>query len=208
MFANLEGDAASSEYSSYLVSFLSNLKDDENKVLFELSGDSAQCRIFIHWGGGEREDVLFYEREITKLLENKWRLFSLGTNRNNIFNVDRNKIIVPASAKELDEIEKKFANEQDFGGVVADSVLTKVANRDGELGKNDRTALESLMCEMKRRILFSSLPEDKKKELLIGIGEILISCSSNRLGSCSILKFSDIAVSVARKILNKEVFNG
>lgn len=211
LFAKLQEDT-NTESSGFLYSLLSNLKDDEDKVLLDLSGTNVQCRIFIHWGGGEREDVLFYEREVTKLLDNRWKLFSLGTNRNNLFNVDRDRIIIPASVKELDEIEKKFANEQDFGGVVADSALTKIANRAEKLVGDDIEALSFLMHEMKQRILFSSLNMTKKKEFLVGIAEIesklLAECSVNTQGTVEISGLSVKAVSVARKILNKEVFHG
>lgn len=68
----------------------------------------GQCCIFLHWGEANAEEMFFYEDKIQGYLPNIWRMFSIGTHRNNVFNVDRDPIIVPYEKSVLQELEYKI----------------------------------------------------------------------------------------------------
>ena len=99
---------------------LQGLRDEDGKPI--LAG-SVQGRIFIHWGGGERDSIMFYEQIVTENLPDNWRLYSLGTNRNHLFPVDGVRILVPNDPLGLQELERKFSGESDF--LCVRDVLTK-----------------------------------------------------------------------------------
>ena len=105
-------DATSSDLSGGLWTVLQSLKDEDNNPI--IKGKEVQGRIFIHWGGGERDSILFYERKVTEALPPDWRLYSLGTNRNDLFPVDGESIIVPCAFDELQKLEKKFSGGSDL----------------------------------------------------------------------------------------------
>ena len=90
---------------------LQGLRDGDGKSVLT---ESVQGRIFIHWGGGERDSALFYERKVTEFLPPDWRLYSLGTNRNDLFPVDGEAIHVPCALVELQKLEKKFSGGSDL----------------------------------------------------------------------------------------------
>lgn len=201
--------------------FLGELKGvDGVKIL-----DKADVlyRIFIHWGGGHREQVLFYEREVQKWLEKKIRnarLYSLGTNRNDIFNVDRTTILIPSNAKELEALDDKFYKEQCFAGAMSDDPLSKVASctiREAdakqkiEITMGGRNAALERIVDLQNRILTSSLDNKIKNELLteIAAAKSVFKVSESVTDSNKSVEITvdEKTVRLARKILNKEVFN-
>lgn len=108
------------ELRGSLWNVLQGLRDEDGRPV--LAG-SVQGRIFIHWGGGERDSILFYEQKVTEFLPDNWRLYSLGTNRNHLFLVDGARIYVPNDSLELQELERKFSGESDF--LCVRDILTK-----------------------------------------------------------------------------------
>jgi len=195
--------------------YLGELKGaDATKIL---DADIAQYRIFIHWGGGQREQVLFYEREVQKWLSMpNVRLYSLGTNRNDIFNVDRLKIVIPAKLEELDAIDEKFYNEQRFAGVMSDGPLSLAASctRDKEIiiTEHERNAVFLRIENLKDRILTSSLETQVKNDLLIEIAAAMNDFKGKESANAPDMEVKitvdDKTARLARKMLNKEVFNG
>lgn len=189
-----------------------------------LDSNNMQCRIFIHWGGGQREQVLFYEREVSKRLQPllpTTRLYSLGTNRNDIFNIDRVKILIPARVEELDAIDEKFYNEQRFAGAMSDGPLSLVASCTGGgvgatheiiITEQERNAVFLRIAALKDRILTSSLETQVKNDLLIKIAAARNAFKGKEIvnvpGIEVKITVDEKTVSLARKMLNKEVFNG
>ena len=208
--------------SNLIKEFLRNLKGVDGKKI--LGNDDVQYRFFIHWGGGEREKVLFYEREVSKRLQKSYlnaRLYSLGTNRNDIFNVDRLKIVIPSKSEELDELDEQFYNEQRFAGAMSDEPLSLVASCAREnvaakqgilITKRERYAVFLRIEDLKDRILTPSLETQVKNELLIEIAAARNDFISSETDGDSDEKVEILVgektVKLARKILNKEVFNG
>lgn len=207
----VDGDSGS------VLNFLRGLKDEEGKCILEHS--KILCRIFIHWGGGETEQVLGCERAISEFLpkDGSWRVYSLGTNRNHLFNVDRQKIIIPSQPDVLDELDWKFYNEQKFAGCLTDAPLSKAAastpeNRTISIRVGEIMAVRERLCEMKNRVLLSNLNENTKLILLSSIMVALndfkcASDSQNNREEIQIVINEDTA-KLAKKIMNKEVFNG
>ena len=160
---------------------------------------------FYSLGGGEREQVLYYERKVSDLLPDKWRLYSLGTNRNELFSVDRSAIIIPSKAEDLEELGKKFFDEQMFTGVISDAPLSIVASLGGAI--NDETQINAAVLrlkELKNRILMSNLNQKRKCELLDEVAAALKDFE----GKSCITAINETTINLVRKILNKEVFNG
>ena len=184
-----------------------------------LDSNNMQCRIFIHWGGGQREQVLFYEREVSKRLQPllpTTRLYSLGTNRNDIFNIDRVKILIPARVEELDALDEKFYNEQRFAGAMSDGPLSLAASctRDKEIiiTEHERNAVFLRIENLKDRILTSSLETQVKNDLLIEISAAMNDFKGKESANAPNMEVKitvdDKTARLARKMLNKEVFNG
>lgn len=105
---------------NFLWRLLQGLRGEDKKKSFLAREENIYCRIFIHWGGGEREQILFYERKVSEILtflKGDWKLYSLGTWRNNLFSVDVDKIKIPCELHKLKELEKRFSDEAGFESV-------------------------------------------------------------------------------------------
>lgn len=90
--------------------------DAANLSLGELKIDKFPCTIFMHWGGGEETDYHNREIFIQKYLPAGWKFFSIGTRRNEVFNVDGSTIIIPDRLG-LEELERNL----DFEGKKVDA---------------------------------------------------------------------------------------
>ena len=189
-----------------LRNILAGLKDEDKNSILEIA--DVQCRIFIHWGGGEREQVLYYERMVSRLLPNDlpndWRLYSLGTNRNELFSVDRPKIIIPSKAEDLEELDRRFSEEQRSAGVISDVPLAIVASASGEIkNENQIKAVVSRLKELRDRVLLSNLEPKRKNELL----EEFAAALKDFEGKSCVAVINEKTMKLARQILNDEVFN-
>ena len=203
--------------SGAVMTFLHELKDKEGRSILEDS--KILCRIFIHWGGGESELVLGYERAISEFLpkDSSWRVYSLGTNRNHLFNVDRQKIIIPSQPDVLDELDWKFYNEQKFAGCLTDAPLSKAAastpeNRTISIRVGEIMAVRERLCEMKNRVLLSNLNENTKlillSSIMVALNDFKCASDSQNNGEEIQIVINEDTAKLAKKIMNKEVFNG
>ena len=69
------------------------------------------CCVFLHWGGGDDEAYRRREEFVRKNWPEEcegWRIYSIGTRRNNVFSVDEDLIIVPYEESVLQELEYKI----------------------------------------------------------------------------------------------------
>ena len=127
--------AQSNEAYGNLITFLK----EQLKIYGIVINAQSSCEyyVFIHWGGGDRNDILQYEKIVTSFLPQNWKLYSLGTFRNNLFSVDRDIIEVPCDLKELQELEKSFADEAGFE--LVKSVMTRYVVANENRNKTSQT---------------------------------------------------------------------
>lgn len=185
------------------------LKDDDFKV---------PCTIFMHWGGGGESDYEIREDAIRKRLpgakvgdgygdnDKGWKFFSIGTERNELFNVDGNLIIIPETREELEALERKFERKNLIGKSNAE--LTRISG-GGEINGEDIDNLGKVLKDERNRILHSNLRHDEKDKLLTAIASSVKYLDEAKAKKVEVktevpMEFVDLAA----KILNKEVFHG
>ena len=199
------------------------------------------CTIFMHWGGGDEPDYAVRETAIRKILpriagddisrnsDNGWKFFSIGTQRNDLFNVDGdgNLIIIPEKRKDLEELEQRF--ERNNLIEKSNAALAKVAG-GVEIEGEDIGNLKNRLKDERNRILHSNLKHGEKDKLLRAIAisvkyleeakampddQKVKTTSTKRKtanqkgkNGTAKIKVPTEFVGLAAKILNKEVFHG
>ena len=185
------------------------LKDCEFKV---------PCTIFMHWGGGSESDYEVRENAVRNILpeansgdgyvdnDKGWKFFSIGTERNALFNVDGNLIIIPETREELEALERKFERYNLIKK--SNAALTRISGGCA-INDEDIDILGKVLEDERNRILHSNLRHDEKDELLKSIAisvKYLDEAKSKRVESKT--EVPTEFVELAAKILNKEVFHG
>ncbi|MBO7448176.1 hypothetical protein J6U78_07570 [bacterium] len=79
---------------------------DYDNPLF-VDNEQFSVVIFIHWGGGDQYDL--YEETIQKQLPNYWKIYSIGTGRKVLLNIDVDQIEIPT---DVDALCQKFENKK------------------------------------------------------------------------------------------------
>ena len=88
-----------------------------------LLADQFSCYVFVHWGGGDLGDMEYYEKKVAEFMAGNFDgIFSIGTNRNDKFDVDGTRIFIPYDCESLQKLFEVASTDTDIK-----DYLTKLA---------------------------------------------------------------------------------
>lgn len=96
-----------------LIKLLYQLKDADEKAIVP-ENDAGNYYIFIHLGGVEGQYIKFFEETMRKKMPDNWRIFSIGTDRNDLFDVSKTPIVIPVN---MEAVYQRFAAAQQFSNI-------------------------------------------------------------------------------------------